>query len=96
MEILRTFSSGRAMLAYYLSLDHSNFWQLKLKVQEYFVYSHLLNVHSTKSIVSQRGGANPSIVPLKQGVWGAQPPEAMGCLILFSAKIPYDARLECF
>ena len=48
-----------------------------------------------------RGGsrerANLDIVSLKQGVWGAQPPEAMGCyLILFGSKIPCNTRLECF
>ena len=38
--------------------------------------------------------ANRSIVSMKQGVWGAQPPEAIGYLLLFSTKIPYNARLE--
>ena len=42
------------------------------------------------------GGANPSIVSLKQGVWGQCPPEAMGYLILFSFTNPYNAGLECF
>ena len=41
-----------------------------------------------------RGGANHYIVSLKQGVWGCSPLEAMGYLILFSTKIPYNARLE--
>ena len=27
---------------------------------------------------SRMGGANPSIVSLKQGVWGAQPPRSNG------------------
>ena len=39
------------------------------------------------------GGANPSIVFLKQGVWGHSPPEAIGYLILDSTKIPKNARL---
>ena len=34
------------------------------------------------------GGANSSIAFVKRGVWGAQPPEAVGYLILFSTKIP--------
>ena len=41
-----------------------------------------------------RGGANPNIVSPKLG--GSAPPEAMGYLTLFSTKIPYNARLECF
>ena len=48
----------------------------------------------SESGVDIEGGANPSIVSLKQGVWGAQPPlEAMGYLILDSTKIPKNARL---
>ena len=37
----------------------------------------------SESGVDIEGGANPSIVSLKQGVWGA-----MGYLILDSTKIP--------
>ena len=40
------------------------------------------------------GGANPSIVSLKQGSRGHT--EAMGYLILLSTKIPYNPRLVCF
>ena len=40
------------------------------------------------------GKANPSIVCLKQGSGGLCPPEAMGYLILFSTKIPCNARLQ--
>ena len=32
----------------------------------------------SESGVDIEGGANPSIVSLKQGVWGRSPPEAMG------------------
>ena len=41
-------------------------------------------------------GAKPSIVSLKQGSGGAPPMDVMGYLILLSAKIPYNARLESF
>ena len=47
----------------------------------------------SESGVDIEGGANPSIVSLKQGVWGRNPPEAMGYLILDSTKIPKNARL---
>ena len=48
----------------------------------------------SESGVDIEGGANPSIVSLKQGVWGAQPPRSyMGYLILDSTKIPKNARL---
>ena len=43
---------------------------------------------------SGMGETNPSVVSLKQGVWGCSPPEAMGYLTLFSTKIPYNARLQ--
>ena len=43
------------------------------------------------------GRANPSIVSLKQRVWGLCAPKTLwGYLILFSTKIPYNARLEYF
>ena len=32
----------------------------------------------SESGVDIEGGANPSIVSLKQGVWGAQPPRSYG------------------
>ena len=47
----------------------------------------------SESGVDIEGGANPSIVSLKQGVWGRSHPEAMGYLILDSTKIPKNARL---
>ena len=48
----------------------------------------------SESGVDIEGGANPSIVSLKQGVWGAQPPRSyMGYLLLDSTKIPKNARL---
>ena len=43
-----------------------------------------------------KGGANSSIVSLKQGLGRHSPPETMGYSILSSTKIPYNARLECF
>ena len=46
----------------------------------------------SESGVDIEGGANRSIVSLKQGVWGLRP-EAMGYLILDSTKIPKNARL---
>ena len=47
----------------------------------------------SESGVDIEGGANRSIVSLKQGAWGLCPPEAMGYLILDSTKIPKNARL---
>ena len=47
----------------------------------------------SESGVDIEGGANRSIVSLKQGVWGHSPPEAMGYLTLDSTKIPKNARL---
>ena len=47
----------------------------------------------SESGVDIEGGANPSIVSLKQGSGGCSPPEAMGYLILDSTKIPKNARL---
>ena len=41
-----------------------------------------------------RAIANHSIISLKQGVWGCSLQEAMGYLILFSTKIPYNAKLD--
>ena len=50
----------------------------------------------SESGVDIGGGANTNIISLKQGVWKYSPPEAMVYLILFSTKIPCNARLECF
>ena len=44
----------------------------------------------SESGVDIEGGANPSIVSLKQGVWGAAPPRSYG---VDSTKIPKNARL---
>ena len=40
----------------------------------------------SESGVDIEGGANSSIVSLKQGVWGRSPPEAMGYLIWIVLK----------
>ena len=41
----------------------------------------------SESGVDIEGGANPSIVSLKQGVWGAQPPRSYGVFNLKSQKM---------
>ena len=49
-----------------------------------------------KSEVDAVGRGYPSIIFLKQGVWGYSFPEAMRYLILCNTKIPYNVSLECF
>ena len=62
-----------------------------MKAQKCPMHAHIQNLKSagadpgfseggggSESGVDIEGGANPSIVSLKQGVWGAQPPRSYG------------------
>ena len=53
-----------------------------------------LLLHSGADLGFTERRAAPSIKSLKQGVWGAQPSEAIGYLILFKVLKSHDAYTD--
>ena len=57
-------------------------------------FPNILDISFTVTGADLERGANHSSESLKQGVWGVQPPEAIGYFVLRSTEMPPNARFK--